>query len=202
MSWFVSSANESESAKEYAQMFIAADLDFTSGVQRYWSGFGQITFGGNTYYGTGDLGKISSNPEATTLVAQTKTFQLSGIDLSLVDESDLDTCFNRSVTEYIGFLKSDGTLLDTPEKNWEGLQDKPRRVDGLEPVIEINAEHRLSIIDQADGWRYTHEHHQQFFPGDNGFREVPSVETAQIYWGGSIVGVGLNGGRRRTERRK
>lgn len=195
MSWFASSANETEAAKEHVCMFIAVAFDFPSSVYRFWSGYGDLTLFGNTFTGTGELGKITTKPENTRLVAETKTFQLSGVDLALVNESDLEGCFGRPVTEYIGFLDQNGQLVADPEINWEGLMDKPRRVDGLEPIIEINAEHRLALIDQADGWRYTHEHHQQFFPGDNGCREVPSVETAEIYWGGYRVMPGGRGGR-------
>lgn len=200
MSWFVSSANEAAAGAQHGCLFIAVELDFQSTTLRCWSGFGTLRFGGNDYLGVGYLGKVSVTPENTRLVAERKTYELSGVDMSLVLQSDLESCFGRDLTEYTGFLDENGQLIDTPESSWEGTMDKPRRVVGVNPFIEIGAEHRLALIEQADGWRYTHEHQQQFFPGDNGLREVPSIETAQIYWGGTLVLPG-NGGRPRQTRR-
>lgn len=208
MSWFEESANETEAAKGSYCMFLAVDFDFTSGHQRYWSGIGTITLFGSDYLGTGELGKISVATEHVTLIAETKTFQLSGVDIALVDESDLDNCFGRTVVEYFGFLNPETRqLIANPEEHWIGYMDRGRRVDGAQPIIEINAEHRLALLDRSDGWRYTHEHQQQFYPGDLGFREMPSVETTEVLWGGyrvypgqpSAPGVPSGGGPRRIK---
>jgi hypothetical protein len=208
MSWFTQSANETEAAKERYCMFLAVDFDFLSGHQRYWSGIGTLSLFGSDYLGTGELGKISTAPEHVRLIAETKTFQLSGVDIALVDESDLENCFGRSVTEYFGFINPDtGRLHELPETNWEGYMGRGRRVDGSLPIIEINAEHRLAELDKPDGWRYTHEHQQQFYPGDLGFREMPSVETTEVLWGGYRVypgsgSVSGSGNGRGTTRRR
>lgn len=205
MSWFQTSANETEAAREHVCMFLAVEFDFVSAVYRFWSGLGSLSINGQTFIGTGDLGKISVSPDNSRLIAEPKTYQLAGVDLTIISETDLENCYGRGVTEYFGFLKQDGSLFATPETNWEGRMDKARRVDGLSPLVEINAEHRLVLLDKADGWRYTHEHHQQFFPGDNGFREMPSVATAEILWGGYRVltgSPGNGGGKRGREFRR
>jgi hypothetical protein len=195
VSWFQQSANGTEADKDAVCLFVAVAFAFQSATVRVWSGFGDLTFGGFTYTGTGDLGKITAHTEQVVLVSEKKTYQLSGVDPALVPEADFDSSFGRSVTEYFGFLTQAGAQVATPEINWEGRIDSCRRVDGSTPLIEVNAEYRLSLVDQTDGWRYTHEHQQQFFAGDDGLKYVPTLETTEILWGGSRVYPGSGGGR-------
>jgi len=124
------------------------------------------------------------------MTANTKKYQLTGVDPSLVPESDIDNSFGRPVTEYVGFLDVEThALVATPEINWEGRIDIIRRVDGLKPIIEVNAEHRLVMLDKTDTWRYTHEHQQQFYPGagDNGYDQVISIQMKTVVWSGKNV---------------
>lgn len=193
MTWFATAANETESAKEHFLMFLAVSFDFPSGFRYLWSGLGDLVIGANTYLGMGELARVSMADERSNLTFDRKTYQLSGVavDPALVPESDIDGCFGRAVTEYFGFLNPDlRTLLATQEVNWEGEISNIKRVDGREPLIEVNAESRMILLDQVDGCRYTHEHQQQFYPGDLGFDQVPKNDLKEILWGGSIVRAG------------
>lgn len=199
MTWFTQSSNETEAAKEHVTMFIAVALDFSSGVARFWSGIGELTFGGYTYMGVGYLGTIAPADEHVRNVAEKRAFRLSGVDPSLVSEADIDACYGRSVTEYFGFIDANGALVATPETNWEGRMDGIMRRDGDEPVIEVTAESKFALLDQPDGWRFTDEHQQQFFSGDRGFQLVPAVMTATVVWGGSTINPGHGRGVHRGE---
>jgi hypothetical protein len=196
MTWFASSTNETESAKEHVAMFLAVAIDLPSGIKRFWTGIGDLSFGGNTYTGTGEIGEISMAPDHLQLVAERKTYRLTGIPLSLVIDSDIDGSFGRDITEYFGFLDVNGVLVATPEINWEGRNDSFRRVDGSAPVIEISAEHRLSLLDKTDNWRYTHEHQQVFYAGDMGFNMTANVTTMNIFWGNYYAKPGGGGNNR------
>lgn len=192
MSWFAQSSNETEAEKDSVLMFVAVDFDFPSGHVRLWSGVGDLVISGNTYTGVGDLGSISIPQERAGLTLERKTYQLSGADVSLLAESELDGSFGRSVTEYFGFIDpTTRVLVATPEINWEGRIDAIRRVDSPDnPIIEVNAEHRMVLLDQTDGWRYTHEHQQQFYSGDTGFEEVAAIQLKEVIWGGASVNPG------------
>lgn len=204
MTWFQQSANETQAASEHYDMFLAADFDFTSGHVRVWTGFGVLTIDGNTYLGMGEFGAVSSAPERSNLVVERKIFRLSGapVNPALVLETDIDASFGRSVTQYLGFLnKQTRQLLATPEIDFEGEISNIRRIDGSEPAIEVNAVHRLRMLDQVDGWRYTHEHQLRFYPAspiDIGFKEMPTNESKEVLWAGRrvIAGTGGSGGRR------
>lgn len=188
MSWFLQASNRTESAKEHAALFVAVSLAFPSGTLRFWSGLGDLSFGGNSWVGAGDIGKIDVKTEHARLVAETRTYSITGVNPLLASENDIDNCFGRDLTEYMGFLDVQlGVPVTTPEITWEGRMGVVKRVFGQAPVIEVNAEHRLALIDQADSWRYTHEHQQQFYAGDLGFREASSVDTTEVLWGGFRV---------------
>jgi hypothetical protein len=193
MTWFTESANQTEAGKSHVRMFVAVALDFPSGFVRVWSGVGDITILSNTYTGIGELGSISIPVERAGLNIDRKTFQLSGVDLTLAPESELEGSFGRSVTEYFGFLNTEtGALVGDPEVNWEGRIDAIRRVDGANPTIEVNAESRMVLLDQTDAWRYTHEHQQQFFAGDNGFDQVAAIQQKEVVWAGGPVDPGIS----------
>ncbi len=196
MTWFTQTANADEAVKEHVHMFLAVAIDLPSGIQRLWSGYGDLSFGGFTYTGIGTFGQVAVGAEHTRLLAEKKSFRLSGVDPSLMPEADIDGSFGRSITEYFGFLDTNaGVLIAMPEINWEGRIDSIIRCDGPEPFLEITAENRMVYLDLPNGWRYTHEHQQQFFPGDDGLKLVPTTETTTVHWGGSLVKAGIPGAR-------
>lgn len=199
MTWFASTANQAEADKETYYMFLAVDFDFLSGHMYLWTWIGELVIGANTYIGMGELARISPVTERLGFAVERKTFQLAGeqVDPSIVPESDIDGSFGRPVVEYFGFLHSTNyTLLDTPEVNWEGEISNMRRVDGGQPMIEVNAENRLIMLERNDGWRYTHQHQQLFYSGDQGFALMPTTATKEVLWGGKrvIPGVPRDGG--------
>jgi hypothetical protein len=197
MTWFQQSANETEAAKTRCMAFIAVDFDFPSARVRLWTGSGTLSILGNDFIGIGDLGSVSSPPEHARLVDESKTYEMSLINISpaLISESDIDGSFGRSVIEYLGFINVDTmSLVATPEVYWEGRIGTIRRVDGPNPAVQVQAEHRLSIMHTADGYRYTHEHQQEFHVGDYFFREAASIETKEVIWMGGPVAPGRGPG--------
>lgn len=199
-SWFENAPNATEAAKTRYGMFIAVRMDFPSDVVRVWSGYGQITLFGETYTGLGKLGSVSVAPERSNLTFERKTYQIAGaeVDPALVSEEDLENSFGRSITEYLGFLSEQGVLIADPEILFEGEISNIQRRDGRNPSITVNAENRLSMLDRTDGWRYTHQHQQQFYdvnPPDLGFNEVKSLAIREIFWGGSRIPPSGAGGR-------
>lgn len=192
MTWFASSANQAEAQKESYFMFLAASLDFPSGTARFWTGAGDLVIAGQTFIGMGKFVGVSPSSERSNMTTERRTYRLSGVDPTIVLESDLENCFGREVIEYFGFLNPETRqLLDTPEENWRGEMSNAGRRDGREPLIEVNAEHYLHRLDETDGWRYTHEHQQQFYLGDLGLNQVHKIEMQEVFWGGDKVRPGV-----------
>jgi hypothetical protein len=178
-------------------MFLAVDFDFPSGHVYLWSGTGTIEIGGNNYLGMGKLVRVSSAPERANMTVEGKSYQLSGapVDPAVIPESEIDGSFGRPVIEYFGFLHTEThQLIAQPEINFEGAISNIRRVDGPESIIEVNVENRMVILDRSSGWRYTHEHQQQFYPDDLGLNHMAKQELKEVLWGGSRVVIGTGGG--------
>lgn len=193
MSWFTDANCEAASLLEHAQIAYAVDFDFPSGHVRYHTGLGDLTIGGNVYTGVGTLGSIDGVPERTNLNSESWKYGLSGVDPSIVPESEIDNCYGRSVIEYEVWINPTTQAVVGYEINREGRMGKVRRVHGgPTPSIVVSCENRLAILDQADGWRWTDEHQQQFFSGDLGCDQTKNLESKEVLWGGSriIAGTG------------
>lgn len=194
MTWFTQPANETQAGLDHYTFFLAVDFNFPSGHLRLWSGIGDLALNGNTYIGSGELGRISYPVERSALSFDAKTYELSGVDPALASESDIENCFGRSVTEYFGFLNTETRqVIADPEINFEGRMDLVQREDGATPKISVNAEHRLVLLDKADDLCYTDEHQQSIFAGDLGFDQVPSLELKEVIWAGERVSAGVSG---------
>ena len=51
------------------QPFLAIQLDFDGGSFYSWTGYGNISFGGNTYIGAGDVIQVSPSQETSEIKA-------------------------------------------------------------------------------------------------------------------------------------
>lgn len=185
MSWFTDANCEAASLLEHAQIAYAVDLDFPSGHVRLHTALGDLSIGGNTYTGIGTLGTINGVPDRVKLQSERWSYLLSGVDPSVVPESEIDNCFGRSATEYEVWINPSTQAVIGYEINREGrMAGIKRRDGGPTPVIEVGCENRLVVLDQADGWRYTDEHQQLWFSGDLGCDQTKNIESKEVIWGG------------------
>lgn len=194
MTWFTDSNNQTESAKPHNLLVVAIDGDFPSGHVRLSSWTGPLTINGNVFTGAAGLGRMPTPSEDVKLVADTRTYQLSGVDPSVVPESEIDGSFARSWTEYLVWLNPSTYQIVGFEISFEGRMDKfARRDGGASPIIEVNVENRLVILDQADGHTYTTTTQSLFFPGagDTGFDHVKENDSVTILWGAKFVQPGI-----------
>lgn len=194
MTWFEEAGNGAEAAKEHVEFFRAASFAFASGTARFCTLERDITIGGQTFYGIGQLGQIEGGDEGTNPAADQRVYRLSGVSdsgtvqPSWITESDIDNSLGVAIVEYLGFVDPvTKQLVADPEVVWEGGIDSIRRKDGGEALIEIHATHRLAALELPDGWRYTHEHQQIWYPGDDGFDQVANNELKEVLWGGYRV---------------
>jgi hypothetical protein len=184
VSWFDDPNCEAAAIAEHAAVAYAVDFDFPSGHVRLWTWTGELILGGNTYTGTGTLGSISDTPERTQLTSEQWTYSLSGVDPTVIPESEIDNCFGRSCTEYEVWLNPETYAVIGYEIRREGTMGPGRRRDGKDPVIQIRCETRLALLELTDGWRYTTEHQEKFFSGDLGCDFARELESKEIIWAG------------------
>lgn len=191
MSWFTDPLCEAESLKEHVVMAYAVDMDFPSGHVRLTTWPGGLTLGGTAFTDAKNLGSVSDVPETAELTAERWTYSLSMVDPSVVPESEIDNCFGHSVVEYEVWLDSTTYAVIGYEIKREGTMGRVRRRrGGSTPLIEVDCETRLVILEQIDGWLYTSEHQAEFFSGDTGLDQVKELGSVEVIWNGKRIQAG------------
>lgn len=189
MSRWSNSTNETEAAKSSLTVVILANLDFAGGAVRAHTSVGELTHGGNTYYGLGHFGGIELDPEDQDVAARGARLTLSGIPADLVPDILTETAYQgRVATLYIGFIESDtGAWVATAEELWSGYMDyMDLQYSGSEARVTLHIEDELRR-EPIQAW-YTDEDQQLRFSGDKFFNDLPNVETHRAAWGVKQVG--------------
>lgn len=163
------------------------EMQFGSGTARFWTGRGDLVFEGDTYTGTGTLGKISAIEETTELRRVAVDFELSGIPAEVCAIANGDQWQGRNAIVYYGALQQSGnrlTLVDEPFQIFKGKMDVMKLVDGTESTITVSAESKQVDLERSSPRRYTAEDQRAEFPGDKGCDAVASLQQKEIRWGG------------------
>jgi hypothetical protein len=196
MTRFDSALNEAAAARSSVKLFIACDLDFSSGHVRAHDGIGTIAWGGNSYDGLGKFGGIEVAEESIDLIARPVRLSLSGVPEASLPAALVSTALDevyqgRSAILYLGLADNDtNELVDTPEILWEGMMDQMAvRLSEGSGSISLNCEHRLRRAPRIA--RYTNEDQQLIYPGDRFFDLVPKIAGYKAKWGARDVAVNI-----------
>jgi hypothetical protein len=165
---------------------LLAKIGTAGGDVRVWSGGGTIQFGGEAYAGTGVLGSVSPIQEGDGLQATGVTFQLSGVDPSLISTALGQMRNGMPAKLWFGVLGDDLVLVADPLLLFEGLTDVPvLQDDGATATIGITAESRLIDLERPRTRRYTAEDQALDDASDKGFEYVPAIQDMEIIFGRS-----------------
>lgn len=189
--------------------FTAADGTVHDRILRLWTGYGQLVYEGNTYYGTGNLLDISSVEETAEIAAKGITLTLSGVPSEVISLALTEPYQGRLCKLYFGVF-TQGNLLDqsstTTSKNYIlqqdggliqleealtsltevfiGYMDQMNINEGPESsTIELHAENKLIDLERARVGRYTSEYQKSIYPEDKGFDFVESLQEQKLVWG-------------------
>lgn len=164
--------------------FVAIDLDFDGGNFVAWTGYGNLTFGGTTYIGSGDFLNISNILENAEVQANNVTISLSGIPSTLISSSLNETYQGRSCKVYLGVLDSSNAVVSDPYLIFSGRMDLMSIDDGGQTcTISVSAESRLIDLDRTRERRYTSEDQKIDFPNDKGLEFITDLQDKEIIWG-------------------
>jgi hypothetical protein len=160
---------------------------FLSGPVYLWTGYGPITWNGQTWQGVGTMGGISVIEEGSNVEAKGITLTLSGFDTTLLP--DVLNEFALLLPVYVWFgLFNEGVLIDNPIPCFSGLMDQPTiDIDGKTSTISINCESKLLSLDVAVDRRYSADDQQRDWPGDLGMNWVNSIQEITLLWGQATV---------------
>lgn len=138
--------------KTVVRPFFAVDLEFDSPNQLYfWSGIGDLTVGGITYTGAGDLLQVSDVRESSDISANGATLTMSGIPSTLTNLAETEPYQGRTCRIKFGLLDfelledslllyDDDNVLDISEYGTGG------DVNDLDPVMMLRPSAENSYV--------------------------------------------------------
>lgn len=156
---------------------------WASGVARFWTGIGDLTWNSQTWTGLGNLVGI-------TEIAETAETRVEGVELSLsgVPSSEISRALGSvqqgaPATLYFGVMGSDGTVSASTQ--FIGRMDTVRIVeDGTNATISVRYLSRLADMRKANARRYDDADLQAEYTGDKGLEFVASIQDVSIVFGG------------------
>lgn len=162
-------------------------MDFPSGAVRAWDGLGNKSWDGETWTGVGTLGQISLAKETVEVRSEGCIISLNGVPAATVSLALTDKIRGEVVEIYLAD-DSGGTITADPILIFKGRMDHMTIVesgDGGEndtAIINVHCESHLIDLGRASEWRYSHEHQQELFSGDDGFEFAATIPDLELHW--------------------
>lgn len=158
-------------------------LAFDSGSACWHSGFGDISFGGDTYLGAGTLSSIGSIKEESGVKASGALVGLSGVKEEIVALLLLEPYINRKA--YIYFVpldENDQPVSATPTLLFRGTMDNITGSMGASASFSVTLKSRLADWERPIKILYTDVEQQQLHPGDRGMEYIAQLSQKKIVW--------------------
>lgn len=162
------------------------EAHFVTGPIYIWTGYGPITWNGQTWQGIGALLTVSSIEEGADVNARGITLGLSGFKADLLTLTLGEVRQGLPVVVSLGLFYpgSPWGIIPDPLIAWAGRMDQPTiDVLGTTASISVNCENRLVSMNVAVDRRYTAEDQQRDWPGDLGMNQVMAIQDQNLYWG-------------------
>jgi hypothetical protein len=161
---------------------------FDSGTVRMWSGYGDLSWNGVTWIGTGNLLGIGTIEEASELRATGVDISLSGIPSDLLNIALAEPYQDRECRVYLGAFDSNtGALLGDPYRIFGGRMDIMQIRDGGDTAtITISVESKMIDLERPRERRYEDADQTAFFPNDRFFKFVQSIQDSEVTWGRTV----------------
>lgn len=166
-------------------------FDFSGGVVRVWNGVGDLSWGGNTYTGLGDLVGVSPVTETNETRANGMRFSLNGIPSTLITRILAEGYRGRAAKLWLALFNSSGAIIADPMLVFSGRMDQCLLDDsGETATCTITAESRLVDLQRPRERRRTDEDQKSLFSGDRGLEYVAGLQDKEIVWGGGTASTG------------
>jgi hypothetical protein len=160
------------------------DSSESPNVLNLWNGVGDLTYGGNTYLGVGDLLSISQITETADIQATGINVSLTGIKSSFIVIAKDHEYQGRALTVSLGAFDTSGSLIADPVIVFSGFMDTMTISEsGQHSSINIAVENKLIAFERSKVRRYTAEDQKIDHPTDKGFEFVTAIVQKEIIWG-------------------
>ncbi len=171
-------------AADNVVLVLLVEADFDSGILRLNNSNQHLVWNGYTWYGMGELGKISSVEENSTLNAAGISLDISGIDPANIATALGANYQGRKLTLYAALLDHAYTIIPSPIIVFLGRIDTMQLLlDSKTASVTLNAESRLADWNRPRIRRFNSEDQSAQFPDDLGLQFVPQMVQKQLVWG-------------------
>jgi len=168
------------------------EMDFTTGTERVTTAPLDITGGGNTYVGLGNLVEVAAVAESEDSSAAKLTIGITAANsawLALAVGS-VDTYRGQRVRLYLQLLDETFQPVGAMVRRWGGYMDKVqitrRNAEGGaggSGRIELQCSRAgMARLRKAQGLRHTHAQQLQRFPGDMGLEYMQTLIEQPSLW--------------------
>lgn len=160
-------------------------LVFDSGVfTMFLGGWGEIEWGGYTWYGAGKLGRIGAIEETVETRAAGVELELSGIGADVLEVALGEDWQGRDGRIYYGVLNDANQWIGAPFQVRRGLMDVMTLTKGSEYKIALQLEPYDIDFGRNKARRYTAEDQRAEHPGDKGADQVALLQEKVVNWAG------------------
>jgi len=172
--------------ENYRQV-ILVEIDFASAPIYVHSGFGELLFNGNTYYGISAFGNISVRNEETQLNPQRLTLTLNGVDKRFINEIQENLNYqNRDVYIWKALLDDNYKLIGTSGQLWyRGTTGNATITE--EPAstvsVSIDVNNFLAQWNRPSNLRYNNKTWVNLYPGDTIMQYLIDAQGGKVWRG-------------------
>ena len=147
------------------------------------SAYTEITIGGKTYFGGGNLGRVRSFKENTDLDPTQMEITLAGISDASLAAVGGSNYLNRDTYVRIAMLDDQGQPLGGTTFNYfVGKTDEVKFAYGKTSAITVIARDKLADWARVKTEKNVNAYQQAQYPGDKGFEFVGQVADKKIIW--------------------
>ena len=190
----LSTEMQSVATSDLVRPIMLIDMAFSTTLY-LWNGIGDLSHGGNTYTGVGDLLGVSPMGESTDISAKGCTITLSGANASLVTKAKTESYQGNSVSIKLGAIDDNGDIVSDPVIVFKGFMDVMSITEGGEySTISVSVENNLILFDKSKVRRYTDNDQRIDHPADEGFSFVANIQKKPMVWGRSSGSTGGGAG--------
>lgn len=203
----ISAELKAELISNSVEPILLAEMFFDSGTIGAWTGIGDFTWNGKTFFGGGNFIGVTSIDETQELQAKGLTVSLNGISTSNISLALNERVRGRPFRLYVGTMNTrryvatedtpgrvkleDGSgyvllenqFIGEPYRIFAGKMDYMEFTDnGDSADIKLAIENDLIIGQRPKIGRYTNEDQRKRYPNDKGLEFINQLQDKEIVW--------------------
>lgn len=170
---------------ENHRQLILVNIDLASAPIYMHSGFGEVLFKGNYYYGVSAFGSITVRTEEAQVNPQRITLTLSGADKRFINEIQENLNYqNRSVYIYKALVDDNYQLIGTQGQLWYRGTTGNATIDeqpGSTISVSLDVNNFLARWDRPSNLRYNTKTWAALYPGDTIMQYVVNTQGQKLW---------------------